>query len=468
MEQHIKKIHDASMQVLEKTGMVFLHPRAVEVLKKNGIKVEGNRAYFTEDQVMSWVKKAPESFTVYARNPKYNMTIGGDHINRAPGYGASMIVDADGSQRQSMYSDFIEFAKLYHQSENYKVNGGVLVQPNDIPAEKSLAMMLYATLNYSDKCLSTGTGYAEEVGELMDMLSIVFGGKEDFAKKPRIITIVNVNSPLQLDKSMTETMLTYIDYNQPVVITPGIMGGTTAPVSQAGMMVLNNAEALAVIALAQMVREGTPVVYGGVATPADMRTGAISIGAPERAKLCEWLTQLSKAYGLPCRTGGTQTDAKTVSVQSGYESMMNYFVSHQNKVNYIIHSSGILDAYSCMSFEQFVVDEEIINMVKQYFEPVDFGEDKLATDTIDDVGPGGQFLTTMHTMKNCRTELFSPDISIRGTVNGDPNKALMKKISKKKEAMLAAYKKPELPENVKLKLDDYMLSRGYDPKWLAC
>ena len=465
MEEDVRQIHEASMQILEKTGMKFHHPEVLELLKQKGIRVCGQTAYFTSGQIMEWVDKAPSAFTLFARNPRYDMIVGNDTVECCPGSGSPAISEIDGSKRPATMADYIKFLKLYHQSDLYKVNGGCVVQPTDNNYMHSIARMLYANILYSDKGIVTATGATEEVQMVMDMLAIVFG-QEELKEKPRAITIVNTNTPLQFDTKMLETMLVFVNYAQPVIIAAASMAGTTAPITLAGTIALANAEVLAGIALTQMLRTGTPVVYGSQTTTSDMRTGSIAIGAPEGALCYEYAARLAKAYGLPCRGGGSLTDAKTLSVQAGYESMLTLLATHRSGMNLIFQSAGILDGYAAMSYEKFIVDLEIIRMVKRYLDGVRVNPATLAVDVIQEVGIAGHFLTAQHTMRYCRKEPFIPEISLRGTVTGDSSAALLAKISSKKEQMLAAYQQPELPPAIQRQLVDYLIAKGFDAQYI--
>lgn len=465
MDEDLKQIHIASMKILEETGMKFHHPEVVEILKQKGIKVSGQTAFFTREQIIEWASKAPSTFNIYARNPKYDITVGGDKVEYCPGSGSPNILSSDGKRRPAMMVDYINFLKLYHQSEHYNVTGGFVVQPTDMSGESSISMMLYATLLYSDKCIVTGTGKAEDVEALMEMLSIVFG-KEDLMQKPRAITIANTNTPLQFDKNMLETMMVFAKYSQPVIIAAASMAGTTAPVTLAGTIALTNAEVLAGIAVAQMINAGTPVVYGSQTTTSDMKSGCIAIGAPEGALCYEYAARLAKSYGLPCRGGGSLTDAKSLSVQAGYESMLTLLATQRAGTNLIFQSSGIMEGYSSMSYEKFIVDLEIIGMVRRYLGGVKVNEKTLAVDVIKEVGIAGQFLTAEHTMLNCRKEPFIPDVSLRGAVAGDPAEKLLENIANKKNKMLASYKKPELPEEVNTQLVNYLVAKGFEAQYI--
>lgn len=463
MNEQLKKLHDASMQILETNGVKFYNQEILEILDQNGIKLVGDTAYFKQDQLMKWIAEAPNQFILHARNPIYDMHIGGDSIEFVAGYGAPSIINADGTKRTAVFSDYLNFLKLVHQCEHFNINGGVLVQPADIEANKSFPLMLYANLIYSDKCIMGGPGGKEQTEIVFDMLRLVFGDNEQLLEKPRIVTIINPSSPLQYDNNMLETLLLYAKQRQPVIIAPAVMAGTTGPVTLAGTIALSNAETLAGIAVAQMIRKGTPVIYGSASSTADMKTASMSIGAPESALCVAYAARLAKAYGLPCRGSGTLNDAKSVSVQSGYESMMQLLVGCQEKINFVLHSAGILDSYSSMSFEQFIVDLEIISAVKHFIKDITINKDTLALDVINSVGSGGHFIAHRHTMEYCRKEPWQPEISLRGACQGDPNERLMENINKKLNKMYNSYQFPDIPSSTKENLTSYIKNLGLQP-----
>nr|WP_250645166.1 trimethylamine methyltransferase family protein [Candidatus Formimonas warabiya] len=213
--------------------------------------------------------------------------------------------------------------------------------------------------------------------------------------------------------------------------------------------------------VAQMLREGTPVIYGMQSTAADMRTGGIADGSPERALCVAYGARLAKKYGIPCRGGGTENDAKSLSIQSGYESMMDILVACQEKTNLIIHSAGILDSHGAMSYEKFIVDLEILGMVKRFLQGVNTDEESLAVSIIKSVGPGGEYLSNEHTMRHCRKEPYLPFVSMRGALPKgiNPDQELLCIINKKKEEMLSQYCRPELPQKVCSRLKEYLASK---------
>lgn len=195
MKSKEQMIHEAAMEILQDVGVVFHNDEAVEVLKANGIRVEDHTAFFTEEQIMHWVKMALSSFTLYARNPKYNMTIGSDKVNAAPAYGCAFIAERDGTKRPGTIADYVKCARLVQEAEVYDINGGITVQPCDVADDTAPASMFYATILNSDKVIMISTGNKDIMEGLMKAGCEMFGGEEAFAEKPRMITLINTNSP---------------------------------------------------------------------------------------------------------------------------------------------------------------------------------------------------------------------------------------------------------------------------------
>lgn len=455
MENKLQLIHDASMRILKRTGMKFHHPKAIAILKENGIREKDGVFYFEEDQIMFWLKKAPHTFEFCARNPEYNVEIGGDNVVAAPGYGAPQICDSKGIRRNATMDDYISICKLYHANPFYKVNGGIMVQPNDVPAQIAPQLMHYVTIIYSDKCLQTASGDAEQLETMMEMTKAVFGDLD----KPHMLTIVNTNSPLQLDLKMTDTLITFAKHKQPTVIAAAVMAGATGPVTLAGSIAIANAEVVATIALSQMINPGTPVAYAAQSTTSDMATGSMAGGSPEGALCYKYGAQMAKYYGLPSRGGGAITDARVVNGQSGYESMLTYYTCVQNKMNYIIHSSGIIDGFTSMSYEKMIMDFEINDIVDRFFKDITICEDTLAEDLIHEIGHGGGYMTAVHTFEHCRKEPFLHKITTRGSIEF-PDKQFEMNIERRLQTMLDQYKRPALDEKIHNNLKDILRDHG--------
>jgi trimethylamine--corrinoid protein Co-methyltransferase len=421
------------------------------VLKKAGAKVDGQRVFFSPKLVEKQIKKAPDEFTIYARNPDHNVSIGGRNTVFAPGYGAPFVTDLEYGRRQATLKDFERFVKLTGASANQDLLSGTVVEPTDVPPEIRHAHMLYASVKYSDKCFMGSTMGARAARECFQMAAILFGSREDLASAPVVFGIVGSLTPLKYDARMLGGLMEYAAAGQPLVIASLAIAGATGPVTMAGNLALQNAEVLAGIVLAQLVREGTPVIFGGSSTNAELRNGTLSIGSPEMAINAAATAQMARYYKLPVRGGGAVCDAKTPDAQSSYESMMSLLMARLSGINFVLHSAGILESYNCMSYEKFIIDDEMCAMVKRIKRGYEVNPDTLAFDVIEAVGPGGHFLDRDHTLEHFRTEFHQPLLSNRDDfiswqASGSPTS--METAHKKYKEILETYEAPELPADV--------------------
>lgn len=419
MKSKEQMIHEAAMEILASTGVKFHNEKAREILKSNGIRVEGDIAYFTEEQVMHWVKKAPESFTIYARNPKHNVFMGGDVVNAAPSYGCAFMDDWDGNRRRGTLEDSIRCLKLVQAEDNYDINGGIIIQPSDVPQESASIAMFYADLMTSDKAILLPTGYKEEMDLMMQACYEIFGGKEEFVSKPRMIALINTVSPLQLDERMLDCLMVLAEHGQPAIVCPASMLAATSSWSMAGSLVSGTAEDLAAIVLAQMINPGTPVVFGIQSTAADMRGGiTFACAAPEGALMQGFAPNMGKFYGLPSRGGGCQTDAPRINCQAGYESMLTFFSAQMHGINIVMEAGGVLDSVNSTAYEKMIVDFEIIRQVKFMARGFEVNEETLNVEEIKEIAHDGTFVTAESTMDNF-TEIYSPHIGSRNAALDD-------------------------------------------------
>ena len=447
----IEKIHETTLRILEHVGLEFGYPPALEVLKKGGAKIDGQRVFFTPGLVKAQIKKAPAQFTLYARNPEHNVVIGGRNTVFAPGYGAPFVTDLENGRRKSTLKDFENFVKLTGASANQDLLSGTVVEPTDVPPEIRHAHMLYASVKYSDKCFMGSTMGARAARECFQMAAILFGSRFDLASKPVIFGIAGSLTPLKYDARMLGAIMEYAAAGQPLVVSSLAIAGATGPVTLAGNLALQNAEVLAGIVLAQLVREGTPVIFGGVSTNAEMRNGTLSIGSPEMAINTAATAQMARYYKLPVRSGGAVCDAKSPDAQASYESMMSLLMARLSGINFVLHSAGILESYNCMSYEKFIIDDEMCGMIKRIKRGYDVNPATLAFDIIKDVGPGGHFLDKDHTFEHFRTEFHQPQLSNRDDfiswqAHGSPRS--LDTANKKVREILETYEAPELPADV--------------------
>ena len=450
-KNQVEKVHETSLQILEKIGLDFGYPPALEVLKKRGAKVDGQRVFFAPKLVEEQIKNAPSEFTLHARNPERNVSIGSRNTVFAPGYGAPFVTDLEYGRRKATLEDFENFVKLTGASANQDLLSGTVVEPTDVPAQIRHAQMLYTSVKNSDKCFMGSTMGAQAARECFQMAAIIFGSQDELVSRPVVFGIAGALTPLKYDARMLGAIMEYAAAGQPQVIASLAIAGATGPVTLAGNLALQNAEVLAGIVLAQVIREGTPVIMGGVSSNAEMRNGTLSIGSPEMAMNTAATAQMARYYKIPVRSGGAVSDAKMPDAQASYESMMSLLMAQVCGINFVLHSAGILETYNCMSYEKFIIDDEMCGMIKRIKKGYEVNPDTLALDIVKEVGPGGHFLDKDHTFNHFRTEFYQPGFSNRDDyvswqAKGSPHS--METANRKFKWILETYEVPELPADV--------------------
>jgi trimethylamine--corrinoid protein Co-methyltransferase len=434
------------------------------VLADAGCRIEGERVFFEPAFVEAQVAKAPSEFTLHGRNPERNVVIGGDQIAYIPCYGPPFVTDLDRGRRESTLEDYVNFVKLSYASESMDITGGMMAEPNDVPAERRNAEMIYASMRYSDRPFMGGAIGAEAARETIEMAAILFGVTEaQLAQRPPMISILCSRTPLGFDDRMLGAIMAYAEAGMPQLISSLSIAGATSPVTMEGTLVVQNAEVLAGIVLTQLIRPGTPVVFSGSSSSAAMRYGTLSVGAPEMAVNTAATAQMARFYGIPSRGGGTISDAKFPDAQAGLESMMSQLMASLSGIHFVLHSAGILEGYMVASYEKFIIDDEICGMCRRIRRGETINADKLALEVIAQVGPGGEYLTQMHTFQNFRREFYQPLMEERGTFaqwveGGSVN--LAQRANARWKATLAAYEPPPLDPAVDAALRTYVEGRG--------
>ena len=460
--EQVQEVHEHSMKILEQIGVEFGYEPALEVFRKNGLRVEGHRVYFTRELVAEQVKKAPAQFTLHARNPEHNLVCGGENIIYMPGYGAPFVHEADGKRRDATMQDYDNFVKLAGASQNQHMTGGNVVEPTDVDDRIRHLKMIYSHIINSDKCFMGSASGTEKAQDSIDLTAVLFGGKDVIKEKPALICLINSVTPLKYDDRMLGALMAYAKAGQAMVIASLVMAGSTGPASMAGALALQSAEVLAGITLTQLINPGTPVVYGSTSAITDMSTGSLSIGNPEGALFTSASAQMARFYEVPSRGGGGLCDSKITDAQAGYESMMTLMAASTTGINFVLHTAGILQYFMAMSYEKFIVDDEIAGMILRYLKGFEFNEDKFAFDVISEVGPGGHFLTQKHTRKNHKTEFRRPLLSDRQSYDGWAKEKLVTNdlANKKWQAILASYEPPVLESSVQAAINDFIEKRS--------
>jgi trimethylamine---corrinoid protein Co-methyltransferase len=463
--EQMTRVHDASMDLLKNTGIAFFEDEALEIFRKNGFKVDGNTVYFEEKDIRKALETVPSKFTVQARNPQKSVSIGEDDFVFAPGYGAPFVISSQGEQRHATMDDYDNFCKLIHTSKYIDMNGWMMVEPADMPASTVHLDLNLSNMLLCDKPFMGSPVSRQGALDGIEMAGILWGGKENIMDKAVTVSLVNSLSPLQFSDEMTGALIELARHGQAFVVASLIMAGGSGPVTMDGVMALQNAEVLAGIALSQLVREGAKVIYGSTSSAMDMKTGALSIGAPELSMNVSNTAQMARFYNLPSRSGGGLTDSLFPDAQAGAESALALYTAARGGINFILHSCGILGSYIALNYEKFLIDEEVCGMVRRLLKPTPVTEESIGLETIKEVGIGGQYLTHPQTFKLCRTEFFLPDLMSRknyDTWNKQGKQRIDEVASDKVVQRLASYQKPDIDPDIENQLHDYVTKRKND------
>jgi trimethylamine---corrinoid protein Co-methyltransferase len=457
----IQRIHDQSMRILRELGIDFYDEEVRAILAEHGVKIVGETAYFSEEVLMRYVGMAPHEFTQLARNPTNNVVIGGNRAVFAPVYGPPFVIDQDRGRREATLEDFHNFVKLTYLCPWLHHSGGTVVEPTDEPVPTRHLDMLFAHIKYSDKAFMGSVTAGENAQDSVTMAEIVFG-KEQIRQHPALLSLINVSSPRRYDDRMLASIKVYARARQALLITPFLMAGAMSPVSLAGTLALQNAEALAGIALCQMINPGMPVIYGSFMTNIDLQSGAPVFGSPESQLALIAGRQMADFYGLPFRSGGTFSSAKIADAQAGYESIQVMVPTVLSQVNFVLHAAGWLENGLVAGYEKFVIDCELLGMYHTWARGIDLSDEAFALDAMAEVAPGGHFLGTQHTMRHFRTafyraELFDYNSAEQWEIDGALDTA--QRANRKWKQLLASYQPPALDGAIEAELTDFMARR---------
>jgi trimethylamine--corrinoid protein Co-methyltransferase len=409
----IELIHESSLDVLERLGLEFLHDGTLDRLAQAGATVDRatRRVRFDRAMVMELVAKAPSEFTLIPRNAERAVTIGGNHINFGGVGGPPNCSDLEGGRRPGNYRDFCNLLRVEHSLNILHMIGGQPVAQQDNPVETRHLDAYYALLTLSDKAWqASGLGAVRPV-DAIDMMCIARGlSRDDLARSPSLMTVINTNSPLRVDGPMAEGLTAMAEHGQGVIVTPFTLAGAMAPVTVAGALVQQNAEALGVIALVQLIRPGCPVVYGGFTSNVDMKSGAPAFGTPEYSQAVIAGGQLARRYKLPYRSSNVNA-SNAVDAQAAYESEMSIWACAMSHCNVVYHATGWLEGGLVASFEKMILDAEMLQGMAEFLKPMTIDRDTVAIDAMAEVGPGGHFFGAKHTMERYEAAFYAPMLS---------------------------------------------------------
>lgn len=409
----LESIHEASLEILERIGMEFMDAEARSIVRAAGAEVDESthRVRFPRELIERSIATVPNEFTLHSWNPARNVRIGGRWMAFSTVASTPHYMDRNGVRKAGDREGFRDLLKLAQMLDIIHYVGGYPVEPIDLHASVRHLEASYDILTMTDKGLHCYSLGRQRNIDCMEMVRIARGiDQATLDREPSVITIVNTNSPLRLDIPMAQGMIEFARHNQPVIITPFTLSGAMAPITLAGALAQQNAEALAGIAMLQMVNPGAPAMYGGFTSNVDMQSGAPAFGTPEYVRTAMVGGQLARRYGFPYRSSNVNA-ANALDMQAAWESVFSLWGAIMGGVNFLMHGAGWMEGGLHASLEKMLVDADLLQMVAKMLEPVEVSPDSLAVDTIEEVGPGGHFFGTAHTQARYRDAFYRPLLS---------------------------------------------------------
>jgi trimethylamine--corrinoid protein Co-methyltransferase len=456
-DDEVASLHETALAYLQRSGIRVLLPEARTVLAAAGAVVDGDGMVRLDiDLTRALVATAPASFTITGRNEERSVEIGGDSLMLFPAAGPPYASDRERDRRAGTMADLDDLIRLTQRSDVLHTTTPT-VEPQDVPLPFRHLHTTRSSLVLSDKVpflYARGRAVVADGFELVRIANQI--DEATFQERPYCWTNINTNSPRQLDIPMSRGIIDFARAGQVCVMTPFTLSGAMAPVSLAGALLLQHVEALAAIALSQAVRPGAPVVYGAFTSNVDMKSGAPAFGTPETVRAAIASGQLARHVGVPWRSQAAST-SNTEDAQGGYETMTSLLGCLYGGANLILHAAGWQEGGLTASFEKFALDVEMLQILAESLQPIRVDEAELALDTIDEVGPGGHFFGTAHTLARFETAFYQPEVFTRenfGRWTETGSRDAAARATGVWKAWLAAYEEPPIDDAVKAAIDD--------------
>lgn len=449
------EIHSASVNILENTGIEIRHEEVCEMLEEEGCEVEDSLVKIPERIIEDCISKAPSSVTLYSKDRKHDLVLDGKKPFFGTVGGPSKVYDLDsGGKREAKVEDNKNFACISDELENIDYYH-IMCNPTDVEPQLADKYKWMVSFENTSKHILGGVEEKNTMDSVIEMASTIVGGREELRERPIMSVIIGVTSPLTLPKTGIDTLKTCVDSGVPVIPSVMALGGATSPATLASTLAQTNAEALSMVVLTQLIEAGSPVLVGSVSTIMDMKHARASVGGPELALLSGSETKMARYYELPIYGTGGCTDSKVPNYQAGVEKALSALSGAFVNTDLIHGMAGHLDGFDLASYEQLVLDDELIGMIKKIYEGIDF-EDKFALDIIDRVGPGGNFLREEHTRENYEQEFLSVNLFEKREWKKwkKDDKTLIDKARERCKDILSEQETPKLNEDLSKKLRD--------------
>lgn len=461
-EEGLSQIEAQADWLIQEKGMDFTaNPYALELWRKAGAKIEGERVRADAAMIRELIKTAPASFTQHSRNPARSVQIGGNHQVFAPVYGPPFVRDLDQGRRYGTIKDLENLVKICYNLPSLHHSGLVTCEPCDVPVSKRHLDMVYLHMRYSDKPHLGAITTKERAEDSIEMARILHT-KAVMDQHCVIMGNVNTNSPLLIDRVVTEAIEVYCGAGQGIIVAPFILGGAMGPVTTAGSIAQALAEAMFCCAYSQIIRKGAPFVLGNFLSSMNLRTGAPTFGMPEPVLSNLIIGQLARRLNLPLRCGGSLTASKIADFQAGAESADSMLSTALAGANFVLHAAGWLEGGLCTSFEKLILDADRLGAHQTIMHGLALNENTLAQSAYGEVDPGGHFLGSAHTMQNYETAYYEASMSDSENVENWEERGSQSaemRANLKMKQILGDYQPPSLAMDKKEALEAYIARR---------
>lgn len=408
----MRAMHDSALRVLEELGIRILLPEARSLFMQAGALVDDDTEMVRigRDIVEEALRLAPRSYRLHAADSSRDMICEEGALNFQAGSGCPNATDLARGRRPGTLNDFEEILKVTQGFDVLHQNGPH-VEPQDVPAHLRHYAFTKSQLSLTDKHSFVYARGRAQVLDCFEMFRLAYDIDETrFQSEAWCTTIVNTNSPRQIDIPMAQALVDFARHGQHSIVTPFCLAGAMAPVTAAGALTLQHAEALAAIALTQLAGPGAPVMYGGFSSNVDMKSGSPAFGTPEHVKMQLGTGQLARLLGLPWRSAAG-TASNLADAQGAGETVMSLWGAVLAGATHVIHCAGWLEGGLTFGFEKMICDLEAVQGIAELCGPTPADEDAIGMDALADVQPGGHFFSTAHTMKRYRTAFYEPVVS---------------------------------------------------------
>ena len=458
-KDEVAGIHAAALRVLAELGIRILLPEARDILRRHGARVDHEEMVFIGgDMVAEALRTAPSSIRLRAANPLREQTYEPGAFLTMAGAGCPNATDLRRGRRPGDLNSFVETTKLVQRYDVLHMLGPT-VEPQDVPVHLRHYAMLQGQLEYSDKPLFVYSRGSGQVNQSFEMIQIALDlSDSDFRNGVWATSVINSNSPRLLDRPMAQGLMDFALHGQMSIITPFCLAGAMAPITVAGALTLQHAEALAAIVLVQMTRPGAPISYGGFSSNVDMKSGAPAFGTPEHVKMQLGTGQMARHIGLPWRSAAGAA-SNLADAQGATETAHALWGAMMANATLTVHAAGWLEGGLSFGYEKFINDIETLQTLAELCGETNGSDDDIGFDAIAEVPPGGHFFATRHTMDRYSTAFYSPLVATRSSF-GAWEEAGAKSAEERARAIwerdLETYRRPASGLQVRDRLADYI------------